>query len=207
VNPHQATRDFEAAVAAYCGSRYAVAVSSCTAALLLCCVYHEVEEVEIPKLTYVGVAQSILNAGGRVKFRDEDWQGAYRLEPYPIVDAARRFRALMHKPGDFTCISLHISKICGVDQGGVILHDDFVADTVLRKMRFDGRTEGIHPRLDEFCRGFHCYLSPSVAAQALWKLSTLPKDNADLLRSDYSDLSLAPIFGGTVAKPIAEAAE
>jgi dTDP-4-amino-4,6-dideoxygalactose transaminase len=207
VNPHQATRDFEAAVAAYCGSRYAVAVSSCTAALLLCCVYHEVEEVEIPKLTYVGVAQSILNAGGRVKFRDEDWQGAYRLEPYPIVDAARRFRALMHKPGDFTCISLHISKICGVDQGGVILHDDFVADTVLRKMRFDGRTEGIHPRLDEFCRGFHCYLSPSVAAQALWKLSTLPKDNADLPRSDYSDLSLAPIFGGTVAKPIAEAAE
>ena len=143
MNPHYATRAFEIAVAEYCGSRFAVSVNSCTAALLLCCAYHEVGEVEIPKLTYVGVAQSILNAGGTVKFRDEDWQGAYRLEPYNIVDAARRFHASMHKRGDFTCISLHISKICGCDQGGVILHDDPIADPILRKMRFDGRTEGI----------------------------------------------------------------
>ena len=207
MNPHQVTRDFERAVAAYCGSRYAVSTNSCTAALLLCCAYHEVGDVEIPKLTYVGVAQSILNAGGRVKFRDEDWQGAYRLDPYPIVDAARRFTYGMHKAGDFTCVSLHVSKICGVDQGGVILLDDFVADTVLRKMRFDGRTEGVHPRIDDFSRGYHCYLSPNVAAQALWKLSTLSLRNEDLPRSDYSDLSLSPIFGGQPAKPVAEAAE
>ena len=194
MNPHQVTRDFEAAVAAYCGSRYAVAVNSCTAALLLCCAYHEVDEVEIPARTYVGVAQSILNAGGRVKFRHEEWRGAYHLRPYPIVDAARRFTSSMHQRGMFTCISLHVSKICGVDQGGVILHDDPVADPVLRKMRFDGRTEGVHPKDDDFCRGFHCYLSPSVAAQALWKLSTLPMHNCDLPNSDYSDLSLAPIF-------------
>jgi dTDP-4-amino-4,6-dideoxygalactose transaminase len=194
VNPHQITRDFEAAVAAYCGSRYAVAVSSCTAALLLCCVYHEVDEVELPKFTYVGVAQSILNAGGRIRFTDETWRGQYRLRPYPIVDAARRFHFGMHEPQMFTCVSLHISKVCGVDQGGVILHDDPVADPILRKMRFDGRSEGVHPRDDAFTRGFHCYLSPSVAAQALWKLSTLPKHNADLPNSDYSDLSLQPIF-------------
>ncbi len=207
MNPHQVTRDFEAAVAAYCGSRYAVAVNSCTAALLLCCAYHEVREVEIPKLTYVGVPQSILNAGGAVRFRDEDWEGAYRLEPYPIVDAARRFHFGMHQPGDYTCISLHVSKILGIDQGGVILHDSPDADPILRKLRFDGRTEGIHPRDDTFTRGFHCYISPNVAAQALWKLSALPRYNADLPRSDYSDLSLAPIFCGRGAKPIAEAAE
>lgn len=192
--PFDVVDAFEAEVAAYCGSRYAVAVNSCTAALLLCCVYYKVEEVEIPKLTYVGVAQSILNAGGSVTFRDEDWQGAYRLEPYPIVDAARRFTSGLHKEGDFTCISLHISKLCGVDQGGVILHDDPIADLALRKLRFDGRTPKIHPRDDHFSRGFHCYLSPSVAAQALWKLSTLPKHNPDLPRSDYSDLSTAEIF-------------
>lgn len=207
MNPHQITRDFESAVASYCGSKYAVAVNSCTAALLLSCAYHEVDEVEIPKLTYVGVAQSILNAGGRVCFRDEDWQGAYYMRPYNIVDAARRFRAGMHKPGDFTCISLHISKILGVDQGGVILHDSDRADVVLRRMRFDGRAENVHPKDDTFTRGFHCYLSPSVAAQALWKLSTLPRWNEDLPRSDYSDLSLAPIFNRNPAKRIAEAAE
>ncbi len=207
MNPHQVTKDFERTVAAYCGSRYAVAVNSCTAALLLCCAYLEVGEVEIPKYTYIGVAQSILNAGGRVKFRDEDWEGAYRLEPYPIVDAARRFHFGMHHEGDFTCISLHISKILGVDQGGVILLDDADAAAALRKMRFDGRTEGVHPRDDTFSRGYHCYLSPSVAAQALWKLSTLPRVNEDLPRSDYSDLSLSPIFGGRTAKIVAEAAE
>lgn len=193
-HPFTVVRDFEAAIAAYCGSRFAVAVNSCTAALLLCCVYHEVDEVELPRFTYVGVAQSVLNAGGRIKFTNEAWRGQYRLRPYPIVDAARRFHFSMHEPQMFTCVSLHISKICSVDQGGVILHDDPVADPILRRMRFDGRAEGVHPRDDNFTRGFHVYMSPNVAAHALWKLSTLPKHNADLPNSDYSDLSLQPIF-------------
>jgi dTDP-4-amino-4,6-dideoxygalactose transaminase len=185
---------FEASIAEYCGSKYAVAVTSCTSALLICCAYLRVEEVEIPRYTYVGVAQSILNAGGRVRFRDESWSGMYRLEPYPIVDAARRTTSGMYIAGTFMCLSLHISKICGVDQGGIILHDNQEADAVLRKMRFDGRTEGVHPKDDTFTRGFHCYLSPNIAAQALWKLSTLPRHNQDLPVSDYSDLSLSEIF-------------
>lgn len=197
LNPHDVTRQFEAAIAAYTGAPFAVAVTSCTAALLLACVYHEVDEVEIPKLTYVGVAQSILNAGGRVRFREEDWEGIYRLEPYPIIDAARRTRADMYVPGTMMCLSLHVSKILGVDQGGVILHDDPQADPILRRMRFDGRAEGIDPKHDQFTRGFHCYLSPNVAAQALWKLSVLRRENADLPRSDYPDLSLQPVFNST----------
>ncbi len=193
-NPHEVTKKFEAAIAAYCGSPYAVAVTSCTAALLLCCVYQKVKIVQIPRFTYVGVGQSILNAGGTVVFRDDPWSGIYWLEPYPIIDAARRTTSGMFIPGTMMCLSLHISKICGVDQGGVILHSDPVADQVLRRLRFDGRTEGVHPRDDQFIRGFHCYLSPSVAAQALWKLSSLPKNNEDLPNSDYSDLSQSSIF-------------
>ena len=194
MNPHKVTEDFESAIAAYCGAPYAVAVNSCTAALLLCCFYHKVEEVEIPRYTYIGVGQSILNAGGNVVFRDEDWSGQYRLEPYPIIDAARRTTSGMFIPGTMMCLSIHISKVLGCDQGGVILHDDPAADLPLRKMRFDGRTPSLHPRDDHFSRGFHCYLSPSVAAQALWKLSFLPRENPDLPRSDYSDLSTAEIF-------------
>lgn len=207
MNPHQVTRDFERAIADYCGSTYAVAVNSCTAALLLCCAYHEVGEVEIPKRTYVGAAQSILNAGGTVKFRDEDWSGIYQFKPYPIYDAARRTTSGMHIPGTFMCLSLHVTKVLGVDQGGVILHDDPVADGMLRKMRFDGRTEGVHPIDDDFSRGFHCYVSPNVAAQALWRLAALPEHNPDLPVSDYSDLSLSPVFGGKSAKRLVDAAE
>jgi dTDP-4-amino-4,6-dideoxygalactose transaminase len=197
MNQHQVTRDFEATLCEYTGAPYAIAVSSCTMALLLCCAYLRVGVVEIPKRTYVGVAQSIINAGGRVRFRDERWSGAYRLEPYPIVDAARRFTSGMYEPGTLMCLSFHISKILGVDQGGAILHDSASRDGELRRMRFDGRAEGVHPKDDQFTRGYHCYMSPNVAAQALWKLSTLPKHNEDLPNSDYSDLSQSELFRGS----------
>ena len=194
MNPHQVTKDFEAALCEYTGAKYAVATNSCTSALLLCCALHEVEEVTIPKHTYVGVAQSILNAGGRVSFSDKRWVGMYQLYPYPIIDAAKRTTRGMYIDGMYMCISLHVSKILGVDQGGVILHNDDEADELLRRMRFDGRSEGVSPKDDTFIRGYHCYLSPSVAAQALWKLSTLPDYNEDLPMDDYGDLSVQEIF-------------
>jgi dTDP-4-amino-4,6-dideoxygalactose transaminase len=208
-NPFDAVDAFERDLAVYAGSKYAVSCTSCTEALLLCCAYLKVREVEIPSRTYVGVAQSILNAGGTVKFRDEAWEGIYQLAPYSIFDAARRFRALMHAeyPFSFMCVSFHASKILGHTDGGAILHSDDRADPILRKMRFDGRTAGVHPRDDEFVRGFHCYMAPSTAAALHRKLAHMPADNADLPRSDYSDLSLAPIFGGSGTQVIAEATE
>lgn len=206
-NPFAAVEAFERDLAVYAGSKYAVTCTSCTEALLMCFAYLNVGEVELPRYTYVGAAQSVLNAGGAVRFRDEDWQGMYQCRPYPVYDAARRFRAGMAVPGAFVCVSFHVSKILGHTDGGAILHSDDKADAILRKMRFDGRTAGVHPRDDNFVRGFHCYMAPSTAAALHRKLSHLPADNADLPRSDYSDLSLAPIFGGSGAKAIADAAE
>jgi hypothetical protein len=103
--PHQVTKDFEAALCEYTGARFAVAVNSCTSALLLAVKWHIERDtipmdektlatlpyvVEIPKRTYVSVPQSIIHAGGPT-FRDEDWIGSYQLKPYPIWDCARRF--------------------------------------------------------------------------------------------------------------------
>lgn len=187
--PFKVVRDFEKALCDYTGARYAVTTNSCTMALLLACAYLRVEEVEIPKFTYCSVPMSIMHAGGTVAFRDEQWLGQYQLKPYPIWDAARRFTSGMHKPGQFECISLHISKILGLDQGGAILHDDPDADRWLRKARFDGRTEGVPPKDDEFIIGHHCYLSPPVAAQGLWRMLSLPRHNPDLPNDDYPDLS------------------
>ncbi len=212
MNPHQVTKDFEAAIARYTGAPYAIAVNSCTAALLMALAWFKhlygPHTVEIPRFTYVGVGMSVLNAGHAIAFRDEDWQGEYRLEPLPLYDSARRTTAMMYRPGAIQCLSLHWSKILGVQQGGVLLLDDPAADTWLRRARFDGRREGVHPRDDTFDMvGFHCYLSPEVAAEALMRLSILPRVNPDLPRSDYSDLSLAPIFAGNPAKCLAQAAE
>ena len=96
--------------------------------------------------------------------------------------------------GGYECLSFHWSKILGLQQGGAILHEDEEADAWFRKARFDGRTEGIAPKDDDFIRGFHCYLSPEIAALGLVRLSFLPRYNDDLPNSDYPDLSKASVF-------------
>ena len=66
-NPYKIVKMFEETVADYCGAPYAVSVDSCTDALLMCCQYHNVEEVIIPARTYLSVPQSIMPA-------DRDWE-------------------------------------------------------------------------------------------------------------------------------------
>jgi dTDP-4-amino-4,6-dideoxygalactose transaminase len=195
MNAFQVVRDFEKAVADYTGAKYCVTVNSCTMALLLACKYLNVQEVTIPKYTYVSVPMSIMHAGGRVKFDSHGWRGMYQLHPYQIWDAARRFTSGMYRAGQYQCVSFHWSKVLGLQQGGAILHDNDDADQWFRKARFDGRTEGVAPKDDTFdTLGYHCYLSPEVAALGLVRLSFLPKHNDDLPNSDYPDLSKIELF-------------
>ena len=93
------------------------------------------------------------------------------------------------------CVSFHASKILGIEQGGAILHDDRYADEYYRRARFDGRTEGVAAEGDIPSEiGYHCYMSPSVAAQGLLKIYSLPKHNDDLPNDNYPDLSQFKIF-------------
>ena len=194
MNAFNVVRDFEKAICEYTGAPYCVAVNSCTNALLLACAWYEVGEVSLPKFTYNGVPMSVIHAGGRVTFRDEDWRGEYQLKPYPIWDSARRFTSEMYRDGAMQCVSFHWSKILGIQQGGAILHDNPEADIWLRKARFDGRSEGVAPKDDTFILGYHCYMSPEIAAEGLVRLSFLPQSNGDLPNSDYPDLSKQAIF-------------
>ncbi len=209
IDAFKPVRDFEKAVADYTGAPYVVAVSSCTMALLLAVVWHlrdswaTFPEIEIPKRTYAGVASAIVLAGGRVTFRDDAWFGFYDLRPLHVFDSARHFtsdmwwlppqgvgRPVTPTQGYMICCSFHSSKTLGDSQGGCILHDNAEADAWFRRMRFDGRTEGVNPKEDNIREvGYHAYLSPDVAARLTWKLSHLPRHNAPLPNSDYADLS------------------
>ena len=208
-NPHQVTKDFEAALCEYTGAKYSVTTTSCTQAILMACAYwgHRNHlkpgdqmlpgrfQVWMPKLSYVGVPASIRNAGFDVKFRDEDWQGEYHLMPLPVYDSARRFTSGMYRKGAMHCVSFHWGKILGLSQGGAILHDNPEADAWLRRARFDGRTEGVPAKEDQVqFPSWHAYMSPEVAVHGLMKLALLPKHNADLPRSDYPDLSTIKAF-------------
>lgn len=208
MHPYKVTKDLEAALCEYTGAPFAVAVNSCTAALVLAVQYAATISypywdgnspprfyVEIPRRTYVSVPCAILLAGGRIAWRDEQWRGAYQLKPLPVWDCARRFTGGMYVAGQFQCVSFSTTKILGIEQGGAILHDNPEADKWFRKMRFDGRTEGVDPKDDTFdVIGHHCIMLPSIAAQLLLKLYHLPKHNEDLPEFDYPDLSKHPAF-------------
>lgn len=212
MNPYKVVQDFEQELCRYTGSKYAVTVSSCTMAVLLACKYcfsfqqpirtagkitipdSANTTVTVPKHTYCSIPMSIIHAGGRVQFNDEEWSGSYFLQPYPIVDSARRFTSNMYVAGQYQCVSFHASKILNDTQGGAILHDNDEADSWFRKARFDGRTEGVAPKDDDFILGYHCYMSTDVAARLLLKLYSLPKHNNDLPNDDYPDLNKLSVF-------------
>jgi dTDP-4-amino-4,6-dideoxygalactose transaminase len=198
-NAFDVVRQFETSLCDYTGAPYAVTTTSCTSALLLALLWfkrkHGTQTVTVPRKTYIGVGMSVVNAGHEIAFKDEAWLGEYQLDPFPLWDAARWMTSGIWKPGRFTCLSFHWSKQLGISQGGAILHDDPEADAFLRRARFDGRREGVHPKDDCFdIIGHHVYMAPATAAEGLTRLPLLPKHNAPLPNSDYPDLSQAPCF-------------
>lgn len=200
--PYLVTQTFEQELCNYTGAPYAVALNSGTAALQLSVQWNLQGipdgypiDVEIPRRTYVSVPCAIKHAGGEVTWRDERWRGAYQLQPLPVWDCARRFTGGMYVDGQFQCLSFATSKILGVEQGGAILHDSPDADVWFRRMRFDGRSEGVDPREDTFdLVGLHCIMLPSTAAELILKLYHLPATNEDLGYYEYPDLSKHPAF-------------
>jgi dTDP-4-amino-4,6-dideoxygalactose transaminase len=197
-SPYQVTKQFEEELCKYTSAPFAVALNSCTAALMLCLRYMRgspIPCVSIPKQTYVSVPMSIINSGCYLSFRDEQWRGAYQLKPLPVWDCARRFTSGMYVPGQYQCVSFSASKILSAEQGGAILHDSAEADAWFRRMRFDGRTEGVDPMEDKFdLVGHHCLMIPSVAATLLLRLYHLPRHNEDLPEREYPDLSKFEVF-------------
>lgn len=190
-SPYLVTQHFEEALSEYTGAPFVCCLNSCTAALLLACSWFLPRAVRIPRYTYCSVPQAIVRAGHEVIFENRDWRGAYQLEPLPVWDSARRFTSSMYITGQYQCISFAAAKILGIEQGGAILHDNEDADAWFRKMRFDGRTEGVDPRDEEFkLVAHHCIMLPSVAAQGLLRLHHLPKYNEDMPDYPYPDLSV-----------------
>lgn len=195
MNAFYIVREFERALSDYTHAPYVVAVNSCTSALFLCCQWLHVKQVTLPCRTYVSVPMAVRHAGGTVSFQAQPWYGSYQLWPYSIWDCAKRFTSKMYVPGTYQCVSFHTAKILSLGQGGAILHDNQEADGWFRRARYDGRTEELHPCNDHIHElGWHCYLSPDIAAQGLWRMMYMPRDNHDQPMDDYPDLSQLPVF-------------
>lgn len=206
VNPYNVVADFEEAVADYAGSKYAVATESCTAAIFLSLMYQKKHRytlpdyvtnyIYIPKLTYPGVACSIIHAGFKLRFVDEEWKGEYELQSRGIWDAALRFKRGMYH-GGFQCLSFHIKKILPIGRGGMILTNNEDAYEWLKKARFDGRSPV--PLLeDNFTMlGWNMYMQPGDAARGMQLLQVLGDRelaDIDMKTQGYADLSKFKIY-------------
>jgi len=205
MNPYRIVNRFEDVIAEWSGSRYAVAVESCCAALQLCCEYLQVGTITIPRNTYPGVANAIIRAGGRLRFTDV-WDGGtiYKLWPADIVDGALRFRAGMFT-GGFHCLSFHDRKHLPIGRGGMILLDDAQVAAWLRRMRFDGRGEC--PLADDTIThvGMNAYMTPEQAARGLQLFEAIRDRNLpDLLVEDQGyariDLERMPAYQRFIEK-------
>jgi dTDP-4-amino-4,6-dideoxygalactose transaminase len=203
LNPYDVVRELESRIAAYAGSKYCVSCDSCTNALLLCLKLDIIRKcnscdwIGLPKYTYVGVAYAALNAGWKIRFDDRMWHGCYSILNTSIIDSARRFYKGMYVKGSLYCLSAHWSKHLKIGRGGFICTDDLETSLILKQMRFDGRTEGVHPADDQFVYpGYHCYQLPEEAARGLMLMASMPDYNEDIPWDGYADLSQHKIFTG-----------
>jgi dTDP-4-amino-4,6-dideoxygalactose transaminase len=198
-SPYHIVKMFEEEVAHYTGSKYAVAVDSCTNALFLCCKYLEVKDVTIPSKTYVSVPMSIMHAGGDVIFdttaKTNHWSGVYQLKPYPIYDAAKRFTSNMYIKDSFMCLSFHIKKHLPIGKGGIILTDSEKAVEWFKKARYEGRSEKYYKEDSIETLGWNMYMTPQEAASGLALLQSYPIHNEDLVeKNGYRELTEFPVF-------------
>jgi len=194
-NPYNIVKMFEEEVAEYTGAPFAVAVDSCTNALFLCCKYHKVIEVTIPKRTYLSVPMSIIHSGGEVVFEDRDWSGAYQLKPYLIYDAAKRLTSEMYIPGTAMCLSFHIKKTLSIGKGGMILTDDYKMVEWLKKARYEGRSEVNYKEDNIDMLGWNMYMTPQQASHGLALMQNYPEHMEDLGENNgYKDLTTNTVF-------------
>lgn len=205
-NPYTIVDELERRLAEWCGSNYCVAVESGTAAIFLSLQWQKykhgsIGEVSIPAHTYPSVPCSIIHAGGKVKFHTAaiPWHGEYKLDPYPIFDAALRLKRDMYF-GGFQCLSFHIKKHLPAGRGGAILLDDKEAYEWLKRARFDGRNP-VPLQEDDFTQlGWNAYMEPANAARAIQLFeiyrAKYPEGADDLKVEEqgYPDLSKYPVY-------------
>lgn len=198
-NPYQIVKMFEESIAEYTGSKYAVAVDSCTNALFLCCKYLDIKEATIPCKTYLSVPMSIMHADATVVFDKtptvNHWNGIYQLKPHAIYDSAKRLTSNMYIKNSFMCLSFHIKKQLPIGKGGMILTDSAVAVEWFKKARYEGRSEVYYKEDNIEALGWNMYMTPQQASIGLALLQNYPEHNADLEeKNGYRDLTEFDVF-------------
>jgi dTDP-4-amino-4,6-dideoxygalactose transaminase len=202
---HRITAQFEDALCAYTGAKYAIALDNGSNALFLALKYDHIEGeiIGIPSRTYPSVPCEIIRAGGLVEFyyvNGTTLKGAYNLEGSRVWDSALRFTYDMYLPDTFMCLSFTGPyKHLKLSKGGAILTDNHDAYLWFKRARFSGRRECSYHDDNFDMLGWNFYMMPELAARGLLLMAQFydmdgnPKHNEDLEIS-YPDLSKFKVY-------------
>jgi dTDP-4-amino-4,6-dideoxygalactose transaminase len=190
--------EFEKRISEFFGSKFAVAVDSCTHGIELCLRHTKETKINVPKRTYLSVPFLAEKMGLEREWRDEEWEDYYTLNygDKKIIDAAVLWRKDSYIPNTFMCISFQYQKHLSLGRGGIILLDNQEDYIILKKMSYDGRLPNIPWRDQDIDMvGFHYYMTPETAKLGLEKLedaiNTPPRKWSV---NDWPDLTQMKIF-------------
>lgn len=188
--------EFESIVSKWFGAKYGIAVDSCTHGIELCLRHIGIEEVEVPKRTYLSIPFLSNKLNVPLKWKDENWRDYYEIGNSGVYDAAVLWRENSYIPNTMMCLSFQFQKHLSLGRGGMILLDDEDSYKSLRKMVYDGREPNIPWRdqnIDTI--GYHYYMTPETAELGIKKFKdvvneTPRKWNLD----DWPDLTQLEVF-------------
>jgi dTDP-4-amino-4,6-dideoxygalactose transaminase len=196
MNPYEINNELEKQLSEYTGAPYCVVLDSGTSAIILSCILHEVDEVEVPKDTYISVPFAIIHGGGKPKFVDLEYEGMYQLKPYPIWDSALRLKRDMYIPNTHMILSFGHRKQLPIGSGGALLLDNEEEYIRLKRLRYNGRPETAYHDTDDITEiGFNMILHPILASIGVEMMKTFPDNPPDKPRSmNGLDLTKFSVF-------------
>ena len=190
--------EFEQKISNFFGSKYAIAVDSCTHGIELCLRYTNEKKINVPKHTYLSIPFLAQKLNIDLEWRDEDWEDYYTLNysEKRIIDAAVLWKKNSYIPNTFMCISFQYQKHLSLGRGGVILVDDINDYNELKKMSYDGRLPNIPWRVQNIDTiGYHYYMTPETAKLGLDKLElAINSEPRKWTISDWPDLTQMEVF-------------
>tara|TARA_B100002019_G_scaffold288959_1_gene303628 strand:+ start:1302 stop:1892 length:591 start_codon:yes stop_codon:yes gene_type:complete len=187
---------FESLISRWFGSSYGIAVDSCTHGVELCLRYIGIDEIEVPKRTYLSIPFLSNKLNVPLKWKDEDWRDYYEIGNSGVYDAAVLWRKNSYIPNTMMCLSFQFQKHLSLGRGGMILLDDEDSYKSLRKMVYDGREPNIPWRDQNIDTvGYHYYMTPETAELGIKKFEDAVNETPRKWKlDDWPDLTQLEVF-------------
>jgi hypothetical protein len=188
-------KKFEKSVADFFGSKYAVAVDSCTHGVELCLRHTKPNKIKVPKHTYLSIPFLSEKLKLKMDWSDESWVDYYYLTD-KVIDAAVLWKKNSYIENTMMCISFQYQKHLSLGRGGIILLDNEEDAITLKKMSYDGRLPETPWRYQNINMvGYHYYMTPETAKMGIDKLDTaIDTEPKKWVHTDWPDLTQMDVF-------------